>query len=275
MSIGRNIAEFRKKRGFTQEELGAQLGVTNQAVSKWENETTLPDVMLLPGIANALGVTLNALYGIEEEIPAKVRADDFPAAAKNMLTEYFIRQAGAFPANSGEPGDHIQLLGCISNTAGAVFVSRNFSFIENDLGTPGSERIFERGEAASALKKLADPDVRKVYAHLYRTVYARSEPCSVERDEIRAFTVPELASDCGMEEDAVLETLEKLQLLNLIEDDPWIRDDGTAEYYFNKHYAQFALAVFRAVDLLLSDLCYVLWRDTSKISDYLFETLWK
>ncbi len=78
-----------------------------------------------------------------------------------------------------------------------------------------------------------------------------------------------------MEEDAVLETLEKLQLLNLIEDDPWIRDDGTAEYYFNKHYAQFALAVFRAVDLLLSDLCYALWRDTSKISDYLFETLWK
>ncbi len=162
MSIGRNIAEFRKKRGFTQEELGAQLGVTNQAVSKWENETTLPDVMLLPGIANALGVTLDALYGIEEEIPAKVRADDFPAAANNMLTEYFIRQAGAFPANSGEPGDHIQLLGCVSNTAGAVFVSRNFSFIENDLGTPGSERIFERGEAASALKKLADPDVRKV-----------------------------------------------------------------------------------------------------------------
>ena len=65
MEIGKNIAEIRKKRGLTQEELGAKLGVTNQAVSKWENQTSLPDVMLLPEIAAALGVTLNDLYGIE------------------------------------------------------------------------------------------------------------------------------------------------------------------------------------------------------------------
>ena len=275
MSIGRNIAEFRKRRGFTQEELGARLGVTNQAVSKWENETTMPDVMLLPVIAEALGVTLNTLYGIEEKKEERVRADDFPEAAREMLGAYFVRHAGAYPVNSGEPEDHINLFGCISNTAGAVFISRNFSLIENDLGTPGSEKIFERRELSSALKKLADPDVRKVYAHLYRTVFARSSPCPVESDEVRAFTVPELAAACGMEEDTVLETLEKLRLLHLIGNEPWIREDGTAAYYLDKHYAQFALAVFRSVDLLLSDLCYTLRRDSSKISDYLFETLWK
>jgi len=38
MSMGKNIAEFRKRKGFTQEELGQKLGVTNQAVSKWESE---------------------------------------------------------------------------------------------------------------------------------------------------------------------------------------------------------------------------------------------
>ena len=67
MGLGKTILEFRKKKGLTQEELGTRLGVTNQAVSKWENETSLPDVMLLPELADALGVTLNALYGIEEE----------------------------------------------------------------------------------------------------------------------------------------------------------------------------------------------------------------
>ena len=40
MSIGKNIAKFRKAKGLTQEELGAKLGVTNQAVSKWESEVS-------------------------------------------------------------------------------------------------------------------------------------------------------------------------------------------------------------------------------------------
>ena len=38
MSIGKNIAKYRKAAGMTQEELGTSLGVTNQAVSKWESE---------------------------------------------------------------------------------------------------------------------------------------------------------------------------------------------------------------------------------------------
>ena len=49
------------------------LGVSNQAVSKWESEINMPDVMLLPEIAKVLGVTLNQLYDIPEEI-SKVAA---------------------------------------------------------------------------------------------------------------------------------------------------------------------------------------------------------
>ncbi len=68
MSIGKNIAAFRKDKGLTQTELGELLGVSNQAVSKWESEINMPDVMLLPEIAKALGVTLNQLYDIPEEV---------------------------------------------------------------------------------------------------------------------------------------------------------------------------------------------------------------
>lgn len=275
MEIGKNIAEIRKKRGLTQEELGAKLGVTNQAVSKWENQTSLPDVMLLPEIAAALGVTLNDLYGIEGEKPQKVRADDFPAAAKNMLTEYFIRQAGAFPANAGEPGDHIQLLGCVSNTAGTVFVSRDISVIENTFHTPGSEKIFERKELILFLKKMTDPMMWQVFAYLYRSVCQRraANPDLDGRDELLAFTVRDIVDGCGLNEEDVLESLEKLTSLHLI-DYTWFHD-GVTEYYFSMDYAQFALMLFHLLDLLFTDSrTYVLWRDTAKIQDYLFEKLW-
>ncbi len=65
MSIGKNIAKYRKVLGFTQEELGVKLGVTNQSVSKWESEVSMPDVMLLPKIAKVLGVNIYQLYGID------------------------------------------------------------------------------------------------------------------------------------------------------------------------------------------------------------------
>ena len=64
MSIGKNIGEFRKRLGMTQAALGEQLGVSNQAVSKWEAETTMPDIMLLPDIVRILEVTLEELYGL-------------------------------------------------------------------------------------------------------------------------------------------------------------------------------------------------------------------
>ena len=50
--IGKNIAEFRKGRALTQEQLGDAVGVTGQAVSKWENGG-MPDAYLLPDIAAA------------------------------------------------------------------------------------------------------------------------------------------------------------------------------------------------------------------------------
>ena len=84
MSIGKNIAKYRKANGLTQEELGAKIGVTNQSVSKWESEVSMPDVMLLPEIANALNITLENLYGIEK---APEKTDTPPKKPKKTLRE--------------------------------------------------------------------------------------------------------------------------------------------------------------------------------------------
>ena len=58
---GKIIAELRKKKGLTQKQLAAVLGVTEKAVSRWENEYGLPDVSLLPKIAAAFDVTVDEL----------------------------------------------------------------------------------------------------------------------------------------------------------------------------------------------------------------------
>jgi len=67
LRIGKNIGKYRKDKGWTQEQLGQILGVSGQAVSKWENGG-IPDTVLLPKLAAALGVSIDALFGIQKKI---------------------------------------------------------------------------------------------------------------------------------------------------------------------------------------------------------------
>ena len=60
--LGENIADRRRRAGLTQDELGSRLGVSAQAVSKWERNISCPDIMLLPQLAQTLGVTLDDLF---------------------------------------------------------------------------------------------------------------------------------------------------------------------------------------------------------------------
>ena len=59
MTIGNMIATNRKAMGLTQDALAQQLGVTNQAVSKWESDQSCPDILLLPQIADIFGITID------------------------------------------------------------------------------------------------------------------------------------------------------------------------------------------------------------------------
>lgn len=63
MTIGTRIAALRKERNLTQEALANALGVTNQAVSKWESDQNCPDIVLLPAIADFFGSSIDALFG--------------------------------------------------------------------------------------------------------------------------------------------------------------------------------------------------------------------
>lgn len=65
LKLGENLKKFRLQRELTQEQLADVLGVSAQAVSRWENGTTYPDITLLPIIASYFEITLDELMGME------------------------------------------------------------------------------------------------------------------------------------------------------------------------------------------------------------------
>jgi len=65
-SLGNNIKTMRKQKGFTQEELASQLGVTSQAVSRWEAGSGMPDVSMIVPLAQILEVTTDAIFGLDK-----------------------------------------------------------------------------------------------------------------------------------------------------------------------------------------------------------------
>ena len=72
------ISAHRRKLGLTQEGLAQKLGVTNQAVSKWESGQSCPDIALLPAIADLFGITIDALFGREPKAVAIPTELGFP-----------------------------------------------------------------------------------------------------------------------------------------------------------------------------------------------------
>ena len=63
LTIGQTIRKLRKERNLTQEELAEQLNITYQAVSKWENETGMPDISQVVPLASVFGVSTDVLFG--------------------------------------------------------------------------------------------------------------------------------------------------------------------------------------------------------------------
>jgi transcriptional regulator with XRE-family HTH domain len=62
MNIGNKIKELRKQRGLTQEQLANSIGISFQAISKWENGIALPDITLAPTLASYFGVSMDELF---------------------------------------------------------------------------------------------------------------------------------------------------------------------------------------------------------------------
>lgn len=115
MSFNENLVRARKEKGMNQEDLAAHIGVTRQAVSKWETGESLPDLYKLSDLADVLGVSIDSLCDRQPPAPPEEAAPTVPrraiplwkkalavfAAAALLAASFF---AGAYTVRQTETG---------------------------------------------------------------------------------------------------------------------------------------------------------------------------
>ena len=92
MTLGQRIQELRKQRGMSQEALGNALGVSRQAVSKWEGDNGIPELDTLIAMSRLYEVTVGQLLGVEEAVEQKHETVNEPDENKEDQIEAVLRR---------------------------------------------------------------------------------------------------------------------------------------------------------------------------------------
>lgn len=150
--LSENLRAFRKKLDRTQEEVAAAVGVTPQSVSKWERGETLPDVSLLPALANYFRTSIDALIGMEKinddtahtvifrHVHAAVDAGDLLSAVAQLEDALHLHPSDcAFAA---------ELAICLALTGDPEQLSRAIALGESVLAGNSSEKLRHTTRAA-------------------------------------------------------------------------------------------------------------------------------
>lgn len=203
-SVGEKIAELRKEQKMTQEEFSALLGVSPQSVSKWENNVTAPDIVLLPLIAGIFDVTVDALFSIDAKQTRQSRpsVEETPKAIYDAVLKTMWEFDQEFEQTDTEklkerlrehPNQHT---GVASAKNGAIYADRDLAVVFLADETSSSD-LLSKESAADFLRTLADPAVRKIlnYQLNHRGV---------------SFTVPTVSAKCGIPEEETKTALDTL-----------------------------------------------------------------
>ncbi len=218
MNIGKNITAFRKDAGMTQEELAGQIGVSAQAVSKWETGVSMPDILLLPVIADVFGITVDEIYTgkKEQSEPNQIKHYSFNELPEMLYQELLETDSYAWEHENEEERkkwlaelkhNFSEDKNCthfsISDRGGAAYTSHDFSIISKTFGTKASLDIMKSEEALPVLEALLDERVRRMFLYLVT-------------NQKKMFTAAAIARKIGMTEEECRETLDKLNAAELV-----------------------------------------------------------
>ncbi|MBQ9716698.1 MAG: helix-turn-helix transcriptional regulator, partial [Clostridia bacterium] len=202
---------------MTQEDLANQIGVSAQAVSKWETGVSMPDILLLPVIADVFGITVDEIYtGKREERGAVRKHYSFSELPEMLYQELLETDSYAWEHENEEERkkwlaelkeNFSEDKNCthfsISDRGGAVYTSHDFSLIHKNFGTKESLEILNSTEALPVLEALLDERVRRMFLYLVT-------------NQKKMFTAAAIARKTGMTEEECRETLAKLNAAELV-----------------------------------------------------------
>ena len=207
MTIGKNIADLRKSNGMTQEQLAETLGVSSQTVSKWENEVTMPDIMLLPVIAGCFDITVDELYGGRKTIEKRqtIDYDDIPEMLYDAVID--LTQRGWVDTVEGKDietekermkaylAENRQVkTATFSNKRGAVIATSEIGLLHR--GKANADQLVQEG-IGRVLEILSNTAVRRVFAY--------------EMDNMtKPLTAPYAAKKCDISPDEAAQALDML-----------------------------------------------------------------
>ena len=178
-TIGENISALRKNKGLTQEELGRAVGVSMQAVSKWENGG-VPDAMLLPAIAETLGVSIDQLFGrnsaagdVEKAIARELDALPRTERGRRMLEIHWALQRGCM--TRVRPEDDLNAYSrCFSQTEFENMVSMlhlnpdlNYSFLMLEPPCGFDQKLLDAEKQVKLFALLGQRDAFDLLVFLY------------------------------------------------------------------------------------------------------------
>ena len=111
MTIGKRIAALRREKNLKQDDLAQMLEVSPQAVSKWENDQTCPDISLLPNLAKILGVSVDELLSGKQELQPVVTLvpEDQRKDIKDMMLRIVVDSADGDKVRVNLPMALVQL----------------------------------------------------------------------------------------------------------------------------------------------------------------------
>ena len=238
-SIGETIAKLRHERNMTQEALAETLCVSPQTISKWENSVNLPDVQMLPLIADVFGVQIDALFGREEphqQLMPEGVSDAAVEAVKRLIVgldqsvwegreAYWARYNGMMQEDE--------------RARSAVCCGRDVVYVREAIGALALRR--PKGGWHTLLR--SDSAIRAVHL-LANADFRRALSCVLEH-RLRNFTMPFLCQKAGVEN---AEALERCLLdSGLFEVRELMVDDQPMSFYALTNHNDRLLAMFAAL----------------------------
>ena len=199
-TIGENIAMFRKQKGLTQEALASAIGVSAQSISKWENNTNMPDIMLLPIIADVFDIRIDVLFGHQDPQSYRTSKDAYNMCCDAVLETLVSCMPGSgftYPSEALElikknlVEDNRRRTGIIRKE-GIVYYRKEIGGLLLNKPENHWYELLNKQEAADTLNLLSNQDFRTALAEIIKT-------------QKTVFTIPSLCNSCKIQCTSALE----------------------------------------------------------------------